>query len=374
MARSITVLALGLGTGVNLLLCPPAIAQQWELEVHGGVALTHTPRSGESSLPPPGPSIPTYDVGTSRRVASWLFGDGSTQLNQVIASLGRGPQLVPLDPVLRSQALARDAAGSFGFRLGRRLNARLTAELSVDWNLARLKLSGDTLAGIEVTRASFVPAWSNVLSPFTSPAATSVATLRDRGGRQLVVTGALSVSLKTTGRLTPYLTLGGGYLSNSGDTLGATLVGDYQFQVIAVYPRPLLCPICPNPLVLSPIHETDTVTLRYTSESSFFGMLGFGLKYQVSPRWGIRADVRAHLVPNRTQSRLDASPATDSDALAHASVGVAPAPTLRFGSGLNPDFSPARTLSGERISGFETFTGTGIQSRLAVTAGVFLSF
>jgi hypothetical protein len=360
MTRTAGVLALSVLTGVALLAqSRPALAQQWEVEVHGGGLLTSHPRGGQAQAPPTGGTVGTFEGGTTPRVTSWYFGEGSALLNQLTSSLAS--PITPLDPVLRSSALERANGASVGVRVGRRLGGRLTAELAVDYNFARLELSRDSLAGIEASRASFIRAWSGPF--FYNPSVSSDATIRARGGRQLLASGALNVSLAKGRTLEPYVTIGGGFVWNRDTALAATLVGGYQIRVA----------LGPPFNITLPFNETDTVRLHFSSESSSFALLGLGVKYRLSPRWGVRLDVREQLSANNARTRLDSAPAAAVLAPPSALSVFAHDARVQFVN--NPAaFGTESTLSGPAITNVETFKGTGLQSQLGISAGVFLRF
>ncbi len=340
---------------------PPAAAQQWELEIHGGGLLTSSSRNGRSQVPAASTAGKPSD-----HVPSWYFGDGDSLLNQVNAALGPGPQIAPLDPMLQSPLLERGSSGSVGFRIGRRLNRRLAAELSVDCSLARTQMSDESLLGVEASRASFVSTWNRLLSRFTSPQVTSVA-VPGRGGRPLLVTGVLNVTLVKGRRLEPYVAIGGGLRSELGEALAVSLKGDYRFQALSSDPPPIGFPSAPPFAVLSDYHDVDSVRLRSSGTTSFVGVLGLGLKHETSARWGWRADVRAHLSRNTQRTLLTAGPTILSSGGMYGPQLGNYGPRVNFGS-------YGRTLGGPPVEDFETFRGTGLQAQVAISAGVFLRF
>ena len=78
-------------------------------------------------------------------------------------------RITTLDPVLgRSLGTERRGVG-IGVRVSRVLTPRLTAELSVDYSLARLQITQANSDSIEATRASFIPAFSGLLVPVDLP-------------------------------------------------------------------------------------------------------------------------------------------------------------------------------------------------------------
>ena len=345
------------GVVVLAMACAlPASAQSWELELHVGGLAASRPTEGTERLPPPGVPFITRPGGPSRRESSWYFGDGVSLFNEVNARLGGNGRIIALDPVLLS-GLERPGGGDVGLRLGRRLNPRLGVELSLDYALASAQMTRASLDGIEATRASFITAWNGLIAtgPFTSPSVTSTADVREKGPHQLLVTGALNFNLKTQGKLVPYLTVGGGLVRHTGDTPGATLTGNYRFRIAG----------------LIPIDETDNVSVRYTSEGSWVGLFGAGFKYQLSARFGLRADIREHLGSRKTVTLVDARPVvavlTPADSIASLTI-----PGIQFAN--NPSTGQLSSLSGGPVDGFVTFTGTGRESHLTFVGSVFLRF
>ena len=212
----------------------PASGEQrkWEIEFHASASLPHVPTSGTASLPEPGVPFATLSGRPSRRVSSWYFGDGASLLNQVYSapSIRVNERITPLDSVLQGALATPKRDAGFGFRIGRAINPRLTAEFNLEFVPGHLEIAGATLSGIEATRASFARMWTAILSnaAFVIPSASSTTTAHSRQGR-VFTTGALSVNLKTEGRMMPYVTAGAGIISNVGSRPSVTLTGSYQF-------------------------------------------------------------------------------------------------------------------------------------------------
>jgi hypothetical protein len=227
---------------------------KWEVEFHGGGLFSTNPTGGTISLPAPGQPFMTVPLTStasplpSRYEPSWYFGDGTRLFNQAATALGQLPdQIVPLDPVLAGPLGEHRGGGSVGLRVSRVLTPRFTAELSVDYGFATLRITPANGEAIETTRASFIQAWRGVI--LFNPnrvlnSLTSTGTLADGSGRQLFTSGAVNINLTTGGALIPYVTVGAGVTSFTGDLPSATLNGNYQFRL----------PSGP------PIDETDTVT------------------------------------------------------------------------------------------------------------------
>ena len=334
--------------------------------------LPSNPTGGTVSLPPPGAVFMTAvaNPAESRREPSWYFGDGALLFNQAVAALAQLPgRIVPLDPVLGRSLGERRSSGSVGMRVSRVLTPRLAAELSVDYGFARLRIAPENSEAIEATRASYIPAFEGMITFNPNRVLNSVtsrATLDDGGARELVSTGALLVNLRTSGSVIPYLAIGAGMVSLTGELPGALLLGNYQFRLPA------------GP----PVNETDTVTVsdgrdRHTAA----GILGGGVKYDVSSRWGVRFDARVTISKSNAITILDATP--------NVSLGITPAgrgalggnPSIQFSNNsTDPVLSmgltavAASSLPGPPVTDARTFVSSGAESRANITFGLFWRF
>ncbi|HXZ27642.1 MAG TPA: hypothetical protein VEG08_06535 [Terriglobales bacterium] len=338
--------------------------RKWEVEFHGGGAFANTPTSGSSNLPNPGPLIPTLlGPNTSRAVPSFYFGDGALLWNQFIAAAANPlltNTITPLDAVLTNSVVRRRNGGMFGARISRDLTPRFALEGTFDYSLGELGFTNGALANIQATSDSWQAALIQPNAPpfcgaCTATTVTSTVALRDHQGASYMLTGAVNVNALTSGRWIPYFTVGVGFLGNTGDTPAALLVGNYQYTFGGIT-----------------TNVTDTALLQSTVAShSFVGVVGAGLKYYVTPHWGIRGDVRDYISSNSISTLLSAAP----------TLGGAP-PGCSIYSGSNPtiqDCTPGvvgqvATLSGTPIVNFHSFSGSGALHQIAITAGVFYRF
>src|SRR5262249_8919659 len=146
---------------------------------------------------------------------------------------------------------------------------------------------------------------------------TSTPSIDSGNAHQLFTTGALVVNLKPGARLAPFVTFGAGWIAVRGDLPSASLTGNYQF----------------NGPSGAPFNETDTVLLRDTrTRNSFAGILGGGIKYRVTPRWGLRFDARAFVSGNSGSTTLDAAPNVALGQLPGGRVTLNAEPTIQFGN------------------------------------------
>ena len=341
-----------------LLVVPvPVMAQSggWEFEVHGGGLLMANASGGSGSLPDLGSSFTTVTSRSSRHVASWFFGDGAELFNGTAAGLGIPERITSLDPVLNNPLAERQDGGSFGFRVSREVTPRVAAEFNFDFTSTPLEMPAASVAGIQASSTSFVPAWNALLDtgPFVGVRVGSTDTIQDSEGTQMVGTGALNINLTTQGRFIPYVTVGAGVISNTGDTPTANLEGSYTFDIFDAFPT----------------NETDKVSLHHAIDDNVFvGVFGGGVKVFLTPRSGIRVDVRVHLGATTGQTLLDAKPdvATSSPAFALASRTD---PSIQFSN--DPSIGEESTLTGPDIDGFQSFSVGGVQSQILVTGGYF---
>jgi hypothetical protein len=335
--------------------------RSWDIEVHGGGIFSNNPTSGDNALPPPGESFTTVAGRPSRRVSSYYFGDGALFLNQLNAAfqfLAPG-RVTPLDPVLNAVFAERRHGASMGARVGRRLTARVDAELNIDHHVGRLKIRGDATPAIEATRASFITAFNSLIATgggvvFTNAAVTSVATFDDEKGRRTSATGTLNINLRTAGALIPYATVGAGVVFSSDGAPSVTLVGNYRFNIGTIVP----------------IDDTDTLAVRHVvDDRAFVGVLGGGVKYHVSPRMGIRGDLRVHLGKDGTATSVDATPRV-ATGTPSGFIPSSTTPGIQF-SNIS---TTQPTFSGPAITDFRTFTSDGKRRELGLTVGVFFRF
>jgi hypothetical protein len=242
-------------------------------------------------------------------------------------------------------------------------------ELNLDYSLTRRQMTQANSDAIEATRASFISAFNGLITSNPSRvlnSLTSTATVKNGTGGELFTTGALVVNLRTTGTIIPYVTAGAGLIATTGTMPAVTLKGNYRFL---------------NPSG-SPIDETDTVTLREDRDRrTVAGILGGGVKYHVSPRWGIRIDARVSLSKNTVTTLLDATPNVTLGQLPVGRGTLNADPTIQFSNNWSDPIttlgvtSVARsTLSGPAVTAFRTWSGSGVSSHTNIAAGLFWRF
>ncbi len=352
--------------GVLLFVAAPAAAQntpKWEIEFHAGGLTTNNPTDGTTSLPAPGAAFTTIGGRPSRRVSSWSFGDGATLLNDILAAFGPGvsQRITPLNAVINAPLATRENGVAIGFRVSRAINARFTAEATVDYSPAALKMTSEAERGIEAARGTFESSFNALLltAPVTGRTVTSTITLEEGSGGQLLTTGTMNLALRTTGNVIPYVTGGAGVVSNLGDRPAATLEGNYRFQLVGVYP----------------MNETDRVTLRVSlPDNDFVGVVGAGAKYVASPRWGMRVDGRVYLGADTMETVVDASPSVSIIGPTNpAPLSSASTPAIQF-SNNPPGTGHQSNLTGEPITGFRAYEGSGRRNQFTLTAGLFWRF
>ena len=363
MARMVSVSALlcFFGSIAAAAAQTPATAEtKWEVEVHLGGAFGNQPAGGTPiGTFPVGEAFTTTLGRPSRYASTWYFGDGAALLNRIVEGFGTtfAARITPLDPVLTRAGVERKRGLGLGARVSRRLTRRLAAEFSVDSVAGSLDLRRSALDGIEATRASFQPVWDRIIGTgggsFTNGQTSSTSTFTDgTSSRLTALTGALNVALSEGTRLTPYLTAGAGVRIRSGDLPTARLLGSYGFTL----------------LTLGPFQETDVILVRFTEKDTTpVGVFGGGVKYALSPRQGLRADVRVHVGPNSINTHVDTLPGRVVGGPPFVRLS-ATTPSLV----LSNTASVRSNLTGPPIDDLKTFTGSGADIQTSLTVGYYL--
>lgn len=343
---------------------PAAAGPKWEFEAHVGGAAGNQPTAGTPiSTFPVGETFTAATGRPSRYASTWYFGDGAALINQIAAGFTVIPvstRMTPLDPVLTRSSVDRQWGLNVGGRVSRRVTSRFSAEFSIDSVAGTVKLRDAALEGIEATRAAFGPIWDAIIATgggvlFTNPATSSTTALTSRTDvRHTTLTGGVTVALSTGNRLVPYLTAGGGALLRSGDLPAATLTGNYQFRFLNA----------------APFSESDVVKVRFaTKDWSPVGLFGGGVKYALSPRQGLRVDLRVHVSPNALDTLVDAQPSRILGTPPFA-IPSTTSPPLVFSN----TTATRSNLTGPAIADLKTFAGSGLDFQTSLTVGYFVRF
>ena len=141
----------------------------WEIEAFGGATFSSQPSGGDGVLPPAGAPFMTATGQPSRHVSSWYLGDGAQLLNGVNAALGLGQQMTPLDAALNASLVDGQ------LRRRRRAHqpdhdARLTAELTVEFSTVPVELSSGASTAITAAAPAFCRRGTGLRQPVNSSA------------------------------------------------------------------------------------------------------------------------------------------------------------------------------------------------------------
>jgi hypothetical protein len=351
-------------------IAPPAQAQQrrsgagpprWEIDVHVGGANSSLPSNGTPTAVPPSSSFLTFANLPSLRIPSWYFGDGSQLFNSFPSGVRLGNTITPLDPAMAVAAGGRSGVVAGG-RLARALTGRLSAEFTFDYSTRISALPGIAQSAAEESRTSFERAFNAFFTspgnPWLQPSVTSTVETGDAGHGQVVALGALLLRLRP-GRMTPFVTIGGGVASTVGDAPRVSLTGRYemQFQTLGTF------------------REIDVVSLTYElSRNVPVVALGGGFTYEASSRTGLRVDLRALVGRTTATTRLTANPGIEQR-LPPFVVALHPS----TGTGNGVQFSNNTVISGRESSlssrgDWETFRASGTVSQIGATAGWYWRF
>jgi hypothetical protein len=350
-------IALAIGAIGILANAVPASAQprRWEVEGAIGVAAGAL-SSGSSVLPAPGPPIATSSpLFPSRQTSSWLFGDGAQLLNSVNTAFGLSQQVQPLDSAL--QSLGLDATGlAVSFRARRTLTRRFSLEFSLDLLAESAHLSDTLVSAASASRDSVKSAMTALLStgPFANAVVDATSATGNGTSRGIATTGALVWQFRSGSAWAPYATFGGGVLGGSGDLPSVTVQDTYRLSILGSVP----------------IAETDRVTLHYEHDNALIGVIGGGLRHDVSDGWGWRVDGRVFVGGRSPRLLLDAAPSVTTGSPA-GFIESFTNPSVQFSN--NASTGRQSTLSGAPIQGFEAVSG-GRETRVLVTFGFFRRF
>ncbi len=139
--------------------------------------------------------------------------------------------------------------------------------------------------------------------------------------------------------------------------------------------------------------ERDVVRFRVSEPSrGVVGMLGVGFDYQPrvkfwrgraenSSRWGIRIEARAYIGSTESETFVDTRPSFeteppdefDFDYPVSGVLVVGAAPAAQF-SNDPPVTGFESSLSGQPLTNYRVFEGSGIRARVAITTGLFVRF
>lgn len=338
-------------------------ARKWEVDFHVGGLIGSQPTSGTAGNFPAGEAFTTFNGRPSRYESTWMFGDGSLFLNQVLpqfpAPITIASRITPLDSTLTSVSVSRSRTLGVGARVARTLTRRLRAEFAVDSTGGSLAISDAALTAIEATRVSYVPVWNGIIASgqglFTNGNVVATTDLvNDVSSRQTSLTGAVEIHLWDKPHFVTYATVGGGVLLRSDTSPEATITGLTEFRVLGT----------------SQFSERDVVRLHYEADSSVpVFIAGFGMKYFLSVKRGVRVDVRVQSSPHAIDTVVDARPST-----------LTGEPIFAFGSPTTPALVLSNTpsvrssLSGPVLTDLKTFTSSGRDFQTSITAGYFFRF
>jgi hypothetical protein len=341
----------------------------WELDVHVGGSLASQLTGGTPIHAFPVGSSFGVNGRPSRRVSSWMFGDGAVLINEVAAKVISTPvpdRMTALDPMLTTSSLQRSQGGSVGARVSRRLTSRMRAAFEVEATPSSMAFTQASIDQMEATRASFVQVWTEVLP--TAPGffvnqSAAMTVVRTEAGRgwQMSLTGGLEYRLWSGRRVTGYATGAAGILRLSATLPEATLTGTYQFTYVFPFDG-----------TMAPLSDQDLVRVHYAAKPVVPVIAaGGGVKYFVTSRSGVRADVRIHASGNSLDTLVDAAP---------SSVPASPNVFLDLGTNPNlvfsnyPSGSRDGNLSGPALTNLKTFAASGLDIQTSVTVGYFFRF
>jgi hypothetical protein len=361
----------------------PAPTEKWEESAHLSGMMSTNPSGGTFTPPPVNPSLAIATGGLGPRISSWFFGDGAKLLDDVNAQLGSSLRVASLDGLFGSSMIQNGSKMAFGFRVARVLTPRLAAELSLDYSPGGIRASESAAGSLRRARDTFAAAMRQALAvggAFPPPVTTASAMGPGTGGQRLT-TGALKVALPSIGRATPFVVGGAGVASRSGDLPGGSINANY-----AGFFGSSTCDCRMN--------ERNELRVRLSAPTrERLAIMGIGVDYQPTvtfwrgsaenrSRWGVRVEARVYLGGTRSETFVETShsfvkgepdPDVDSDFPVAGVLVLGTSPAAQFSN------DPAVTgfdssLSGQPLTNFRVFEGSGMRTRVAITTGLFVRF
>lgn len=358
-SRLVGILLIALAPGLASAQTPPSSAPgRFELEGYG--ALGRVLDSGEATvaLPAAGAPITTSSpFFPSRRVSSWLFGDGAALLNSVNEQLGVTARITPLDNIIATIGRRAESSSSMGARMRFRTAPRVWTEISVDVTASAESVPASLIDAAETTRSSFVQAMTALFGsgPFSGTAVTATTTTAGGAWRDLTATIAANIELNPMAGITPTLTLGGGVVTRTGTQSAITIDGRYRTRILGTVP----------------IDETDRVTVSSTANTAPVVVGGLALSRSIADRLILRVDGRIVAANRTVAAYLDATPSVSVGSPADY-IESFTNPSVQFSN--NTSTGRRSSLSGDALDHVEVARSTRLQTRALVTFGVAFRF
>jgi hypothetical protein len=335
----------------------PPDPRRWDIEFHKGFGTSRAEGNGAGSLPSPGASFTTLGGLSSRRVASWYFGDGSALLNEALASLNRPERIAALDDVLRRRATESPIESGFGIRVTRVMTSRFTVEFAVEVAPITYTVLETAKTGLATTSSSFMTAFAGIVASgggvaATNPTFSSSQTTADGTGSEILATGSL-VFGRRAGRMRPYVALGGGLARATGGAT-ANLTGRYTFRTPGG----------------AQVDETDAVHLTFGGGNGAVVLAAGGLSFFLTGASGVRLDGRVHFVQNHIDTRVSTDPLV-AQSLPADVLATSLTPGIQFAT--HPSTNHQSNLI-DSLSDVRVFNGTGFAPRSSFSIGYFIRF
>jgi hypothetical protein len=295
-------------------------------------------------------------------VPSWFFGDGAVLFNQVLTQFAANtgasfPRIAPIDAVLRANGGRLGRGGGFGLRIGRDVTPTLTAEISIESGSAKMDLRASLLDGLAAGGDSFRNAFTAFFNtaPVTNLNVTSTVTTKDDQNTQVRVAGALKWTVFNGNRIKGYVTGGGGFVNNTGESAQAILTGRYSLLLFGTYP----------------MEQSDVVAVTVNQPKyNAMGLVGGGVTFALSPSVGLRADARLLLTAMKdvtTLATFPANPTFSPPIVLPTAPGISPG--IQFST--QPEVPSSLSIHIEKVT---LFTGSGLRKEVSFSLGIFKRF
>jgi hypothetical protein len=335
-----------------------AAQPRFEIEGYGGLGRFFDAGTASLSLPPAGAPITTSSpMAPSRRVSTWMFGDGAALLNDAMAQLELANRITPLDSIMAEIGRGAANQSSMGARIRYRTAPRVWTELAVDVTSRAVGAPGSLEESAQATRASFVATFNELLAsgPFTNRSVSAIAASDAGEWREITTSLAANIELGRSARFMPYLTMGGGWIARTGAQQTISLTGQYSARIAGVVP----------------IDESDRVTVRARASNAPAIIAGAGVTSAAGGRVVFRIDARVITANRSIGATVSADPLVVSASPADY-IESFTNPSIQFSN--NASTGRQSTLSGGAIVDYPVARSTRLQARGLITFGIGIRF
>jgi len=336
--------------------------RKWELELHGSGFIKSDAKGGVKALPGQGTSFATATPGVeSRAVSSFLFGDGNALVNQVLMGQGLNP-IGSLDITMLNNRFALERQGNIGvgFRISRYVSDRFwldwANEYDFDYDHGSFEINereeADGFQSMKTWVTSLESLFANCGAPCGNHAVAARELTTHEKGHQVSSALTVNYDLIPGAKLTPYVGAGAGLVISYAGTPRQEYFGHFF-------------------LLNGAIQESDHVQINFQVPPVVPAFIvTAGLKYDWTPRWGVRLEARSNFESHSFKTLVRALPEFTDGGVGNTIVLSSGGTGLQF----RDNQSLARSSLSNPLPQFRTFKSTGMRYEGRISGGVYCRF